>query len=625
MLCWNTVAAVPEFFVDAQQGNDAHDGQSEATPLATLSAAFHKLAALGPEEPAILNLARGSVWRESYSPKHFRPEQLNFLAKRTKYPAGDEAMSPLPEGQADLRRWPNYHFSRDHLTVRAYGEGELPTISGTEDLPNERFQRHDPERFPNLWSQEVVPPLTHWIFAHGNPTVRAGVIVDGTTPLLRIYPPLAFNVRDYDRELSGIKTDADAMAFVNGRPGSFFARENGDGSFTYFVNPGSDPTTDGRKYEYKARGSFITGNGITLENIRFYGLNERDGLSSVPLRFAGVEVLFGDVHNMLIGTGHFVDVISDGYRAGSFEVLGFNPQGDTHSVFHTHAPDSAGIVYDRCIARNARIAFFDHHANANRPAAVIRDSRTENINTVFAHGNSTRKGFLIGHYHEGPKGTRFSNIGGMTSGQNYIEDSIFRFDQGGRDAWHKTYGGHLRMRNSVLHVGNGTGDPRVIFLPAGNADWEYENVTLILDLSTKAQSGSLAHAPLGEGASPGSGKWVFRNCVIAVLGGAPGNVRESPGGPGMGMSLARFQNLPYKFENCVLTYIDGISDSAGVEGEDYVFARVSEIFSGNPAEGDYSLNPDGPAAQRDAGYREGREPVFRLKADEAVRAMPFVQ
>lgn len=604
-----SVASGLEVFVDANRGDDTNDGLSQATPVRSLNAAQVLLNKVEPSKPVVLNLARNSVWRESRYPRLFDQREIPFLEARTFRPDG-ETLAGDHRFSDQRGAFAPFQFGRNNLTVRAYGEGDLPTINGTDLLPNATFARHDPTHFPNVWSQRVVPPLTYWRRAHSDMLARTGLIVGGNRPLFRVYTPLPVSMRDFPDRQAGIETPEDAIRFVNDHPDSFYVQDNRDGSVIYYLNSGSDPTTDGLTYEYKVRSSDFVGKDTVLENIRFYGLSNRNGIDAIqPLAMRGVEVLYGDAHNMLIAVGHFEDVVSIGYATGKRGSL--EPAGNTHTPFHTHAPDSPGIIYDRCIAKNGNIAFYDHHKDAKREAVVVRDSITENVNQVLSHGGSTAVSFIIGHRHSGKDGKPQGYLGGLAFKQNYIEDSEFRVnrDQG----WHGSCQ-NLRMRNSVIYMTAG-GIPMQM---SRTKDYEYENVTLILDLEGKPLGdGRLARGSWKDGTEPG--KWLFKNSVIAVIN-AP-NMKTEINGAGNAVTLS---DLPlFKFENCVLTYMEGIPESAGKAGEDYVFAAQDAIFSGEPMAGDYTLKADGPAGMRDAGYKVGRTPVYRKLADAAADAMPF--
>lgn len=610
-----------EIFADAVNGDDSQSGLSADQAVQSLNAAQRLIEKTPEETRIILNLARGSVWRESYSPKVVDPRERPFFENLTVRPEG-EVLNEAELFPDSPVRGGAFDFGRTGMIVRAYGKGDLPTLSGTDPLPNDKFTRMDKEQFPNVWSQKVVPPRTYWIRYHDAMTTRPGVIVGGERPLWQVFTPMGKipgmreSVRDYASSIEGIETTEDAIRFVNENEGTFFAQDHGDGSFTYHINTGSDPTRDGLSYEYKVRGSQFAGTDSTWQNIRYFGLNNRDGLGGRPIALEGVEILFPDTHAMLIATGHFQDVVSVGYRP---EIEGHPTRGNgtTHSVFHTHGSESPGIIYDRCIGRNANIAFYDHKADANRPAAVVRDCITENVRTVFGHGNCTDKLYLVGHRHTGPKTSSYSTMGGLAGRENYIEDSVFHFARAGNGQWHKGYGGHLRMRNSAIHVGAAGETPRVIRM--GNAkgtDWVYENVTLVLDHCGHDANGEVALEE-GKADAPDSdrGRWVIRNSVIAVIN-AP-NMKEASDDSGVAMSFQRLQNLDLVLENVVITYVEDLPESTGVEGKNYFFAKSEEIFSGNPAEGDFTLREGSLAHKNDWGYREGREPVFRAAADKA--------
>ncbi|MDP2991644.1 MAG: hypothetical protein Q8O57_13870, partial [Kiritimatiellota bacterium] len=99
----NAVAPALAFYVDAVKGDDANDGLSEKAPLKTLNAAQRLMDVVPEGGKVTLNLARGSVWREDR-------EDKDFLARGRK--------------RAEI------NFGRASLTIRAYGQGDKPTISG---------------------------------------------------------------------------------------------------------------------------------------------------------------------------------------------------------------------------------------------------------------------------------------------------------------------------------------------------------------------------------------------------------------------------------------------------------------------------------------------------------------
>lgn len=595
---------IQRIYVDSQKGDDKNDGKSESTAVKSLQAAQDLLNEIPDDQWATLMMARGSVWRESNLNMRFTVLQRELMASYPNLQPTNER-SEIP---VEKKRWAPFLWGRKNLNLIAYGEGDKPTINGTDVLENSKFVQPSPEQFPNVWSQKVFPPITYYIEAFGKVTTRPGVIVDGKTPLWRIYTPLEGKVRDYVDKQEGIETEEDALKFLNENSGSFYARDNKDGSFDYFINAGSNPNTDGRLYEYKVRGSyFVTSPESRWEGIRYYGLNVRDGVSGKLGLLRDVEFLLGDVHNMLMGEGWFENVLSVGYRPQPpGQLKPWVMVGNTHSVFHTHQPNSRGNVYDRCTGRDASIAFYDHHADANREAIVIRDCVTENVNQIFSHGGSTATGYLIGHYHSGKDNAAQGHIGGLAAKQNFVEDSIFRVSL---DSGWQADTPTMHMRNSVIYMTSGKTPLR----PLGREDFVYENVTLILDFQGKQPSGDVRLATSLSKQTPSPAKLVFKNCVIAVINAV--GLRDKDAAAGRRVLLGDFPGI--KFENCVMSYMEEIPETAGEIGKDIIFASQEEIFSGKPENGDYSLNPLGPAAKADAGYSPARPPVFRAKADEA--------
>jgi len=570
-------------YVDAVRGDDCNGGLSPEAAMRTLSAAQAAMDKVPEGGKVVLLLARGSVWHEAYE----------F------------------QGPGRAPRYPAFTFGRPGLTIRAYGEGDKPMISGYDLLENNKFTRHDPDRYPNIWSQRVTPPSTYYIRFWEKIGAHPGVLVGGDRGLVYIWAPLTENeqMRDQPLKQTGIESEEDALNFVNTHAGSFYARHNKNRTADYFINSGSNPTTDGLTYEYKVRGAFFITSGNTWENVRYKGLTHRDGVSGRPHRLKGVEFLYGTTHNMLISEGHFEDVLSVGLRP-AIEGISLHWFGSTATAFHTHGAAERGIIYDRCTARNVGIAFFDHRAGTNRPAAVLRDCVTEEIRTIMGHGECTLKAFIVGHRHQGCGGTAMGQLGGLTAGENHVEDSMFRLAF--RGGWHSG-SKHLRVRNSVFYVPAGQ---RPMFLGRG-VDFEYEHVTLILDLEQQDITGRTSllagwSSPQARASENPRGTWRLKNSIIAVVN-AP-NMKTAADKPG---KLMRFGELPVDLtlENCLLTYLGDVPETAGKAGEDYFFAAPEDIFAGNPGQGDYRLEPGGIADKMDVGYREGRRPVYRPIAD----------
>ncbi len=597
-------------YVDSIKGNDAEDGRSAATAVKTLLRAQRLMDELPVEGWVTLMMARGSVWRESYSPKTFwEPSHRDLFLSRPPLVAELQSSGPPLKGRPSP-----YAFGRDRLNLIAYGEGEAPTINGTDVLDKSKLQRHDPGRYPNVWSQVVRPPVSYYIPVFKDITYRPGVIIDQKVPLWRVYTPLPIKTRDYPDKQPGIETEDDALKMVNSTTASFYVRDNKDGSFVYFINSGLDPSKDSRLYEYKVRGShFSAKRGVRWEGIRFYGLNHRDGVSGTPMSLTNVEFIFGDTHNMLIGEGHFRNVTSNGYLPDA--PAGQKPNhvnGDTVTAFHTFSRSSLGLLYDGCIGKNAFQAFYDHEPEANRQVVIVRNSVTENIAELFSHRSSTRTSYIIGHRHSGKDGTAFGGMGALAAEANLVEDSIFRFAaRGGWQADTK----HLKVRNSVFYMK--AGQTPLFFW--GSENFDYENVTFILDYQGQ-DAKSAPQLVEYAGKQPSNPATVtFKNCVIAVIN-AP-NVSQANDKRSLD---TRFGNLAkVTFQNCVLTYMSGLPPSAGQKDVDFVFATPEEIFSRNPTKGDYTINPSGPAGKRDAGCKSGRTPVFGAEADKAAEAFVF--
>jgi hypothetical protein len=583
--------AAPVLYVDANHGNDGNDGLSSQTALRTLNAAQAAMDKVPEGDRVILMLARGSIWREAYEHR----------------------------GPGRAPRYPDFTFGRPGLTIRAYGEGDKPTISGYDVLDNRKFARHDPDKYPHVWSQRVTPPATYYIRYWEKVGAHPGVLVGGDRGLVYVWTPLAESeqMRDQPLKQIGIENEADALRFVNTHAGSFYARNNQDRTADYFLNSGSDPTTDGLTYEYKVRGAFFITAGNTWEDIRYKGLTHRDGVGGRVHRLKGVEFLYGTTHNMLISEGHFEDVLSLGLRP-AIEGVSLHWFGNTVTAFHTHGVAERGIVYDRCTAKNVGIAFFDHRADTNRPAAVLRDCVTEDVDTIMGHGDCTRQAFLVGHRHQGRDGTATGQLGGLTAGENFIEDSLFRLEL--RGGWHSG-SKHLRVRNSVFYMP--AGQPPM-FLGRG-VDFEYEHCTLILDFAGQDITGRTERlaswsSPQARASSEPRGTWKLKNSIIAVVNAA--NMKTGADKPG---TVMRFGELPVDLTlaDCVLTYLGDVPEAAGKAGEDYFFAAPDDIFAANPGTGDYCLKTGGIAGKMDVGYRSGRATVYRPIADKIAAGFAY--
>ena len=181
------------FYVDAIRGDDRNGGQSPQAALRTLGAAQAAMDELPEDEKVVLLLARDSVWREAYEHK----------------------------GPGRAPRYPAFTFGRPGLTIRDYGEGDKPTISGYDLMDNSKFSRHDPDRYPNVWSQRVTPPSTYYIRFWEKIGSHPGVLVGGDRGLVYIWAPLKENeqMRDQPLKQTGIESKEDALSFVNAHAG----------------------------------------------------------------------------------------------------------------------------------------------------------------------------------------------------------------------------------------------------------------------------------------------------------------------------------------------------------------------------------------------------------------------
>jgi len=587
-----------EIFADAVRGDDGNCGTSADKPLKTLWAAQKMMDKAPADRRVVLNLARGSVWREE-----------NIGAKT----------------------WRDYHSQvcfrggRRRLTIRAYGEGDKPAISGLDVLPNQGLVRHDAAKYPNVWSQRVTPPVSY-------DRTRRGVLVDGKRPLLEV----RLDKVEQPHKLG--KTEDDALLHVNANPDTYYVREHGDGSEDYFINSGSDPSRDGWTYEYKVRASIFPAQPWNRwENVRLIGLNERNGIQAGGANYwmslRGVEVLYGSTHNMLVLGYRFENVLSVGYLGST--------------AFHAHSPRAEepalyGSLYDRCVARDSGIAFFDH-AKPRRPWVYLRDCATEDVGAILQHGaGDSLAAYVIGHRHNlSPGKTHFKYHGGELgclagAGKNYVEDSAFRFVGERSGVWHLRGSGaegttlHSRLNNCLIYAAGHRASPHppVFNLSAaagikGPVDVEYDHCTLILDFRGDAidRRHPFWGDRLGGAAADVRGRMTFRNCILAVLN-AP-NMMTSAGGPGIAMLLDnRSRNFRFVLDNCVLTYIGNLEESAGKVGKDYVFVAPESIFVRDVAQGDYRVKPGSQADTRDAGYRPLRKPVYRPIADRLAAELP---
>ena len=591
-----------QYYVDAAKGDDANIGADADHPLKTLWAAQKLMDKVPADQRVILNLARGSVWREDLGLPTFRDYQSQV----------------------------SYRGGRPLLTLRPYGVGDKPTISGLDPLPNAAFKLADPATYPHVWSQRVVPPNSYY-------HLFQGVLVGGKRYLRQVTLDPASPGNTGGPGFLTQASEAVALAFVNENPDTFYSRDNKDGSWEYFVNAGTNPPQDGLSYEYKVRSSIFPARPWNRwEDVRIIGLNGRNGLQAGGANYwmsmKGVEVLFGATHNMLVLGYRLEDCLSDG---------GFGSTG-----FHAHSPGGGapavyGTLYDRCTARNCGIAFYDHAKN-DRPWVYLRDCVTENAGHILTHGAVTFKSFIIGHRHNPAveqDQTRPTGgfLGYLTAGENYLEDCVFRFVGKERRSptWHQVgssvAGGvtHARMHNCVFYTL--PLPPPAAFPPInlsvysgikGPVDIEYDHCTLLLDFQGEALDKTHPFYGLAGVAADIQGQMTFKHCIVAVLN-APNMKREAGGGPGVALGLDnRSENFKFVFDNCVLTYIGNLAASAGQPGQDYVFVAPEDLFAGDVGRGDYRVKPGSEADQRDAGYRPGRAPLYRPLADKLAAALP---
>ena len=577
-----------QYYVDAAKGDDANIGADADHPLKTLWAAQKLMDKVPADQRVILNLARGSVWREDLGLPTFRDYQSQV----------------------------SYRGGRPLLTLRPYGVGDKPTISGLDPLPNAAFKLADPATYPHVWSQRVVPPNSYY-------HLFQGVLVGGKRYLRQVTLDPASPGNTGGPGFLTQASEAVALAFVNENPDTFYARDNQDGSWEYFVNAGTNPPQDGLSYEYKVRSSIFPARPWNRwEDVRFIGLNERNGIQAGGANYwmsmKGVEVLFGCTHNMLVLGYRLEDVLSDG---------GFGGTG-----FHAHSPGAPpaayGTLYDRCTARNNGIAFYDHAKN-DRPFVYLRDCVTQNVRTVVGHsGQDSRQGFVLGLRHNltapapGIPTMTISWLGWLTD-DGYVEDSLLHVWGSGFSCgtWLTSYGHSLRVRNSVFYatLPSDPAQQRPPFTMAdrGDVDLEYDHCTLILDLEGKDLTAATSALAMATGKN--SGHLALHNCVIAVLH-AP-NMMKTAGGPGLAFRLGTLP-VPFSVDNCVLTYLTGVPEAPGAADWTYEFVQPEDLLAGDPAHGEFQLKPDSAAAKRDAGYRPGREPVYRIMADKLAATLP---
>jgi hypothetical protein len=248
-------------------------------------------------------------------------------------------------------------LDRQGVTVIAYGEGPRPILDASDQIRNASFDKT--ASAANVFEIQLRPQLDQaktWI-----------------------------NVWEDDRYL----IRAASIEACDRTPGSCFpSADTGSPPIMLYVHPldSSDPTSNGKKYEYAARQYGI----YSPEKLAVIGIETRrnlheNGSTKVGRYSLLQDCLFreGSKHNVFVGTGaQLIDCQAiDAYYAG---------QSAAMYVYNANSPQGEGITFINCLAFNStedtRINGFFGHKNIAGSFGTVRFIRciTQQLNLGFS-------------------------------------------------------------------------------------------------------------------------------------------------------------------------------------------------------------------------------------------------
>lgn len=253
----------------------------------------------------------------------------------------------------------------DNVTVQAYGAGTKPLLDCSDAIE------------PQAWAK-----------TEGRANIYQATVTTNYTPS---EPPFNSVWTDGARLVRSADLD-----LCDATPGSYYVAEENTATPTLFVHPpeSSNPSTDGKLYEYAARCSGfysydarkLTLRGIACRRNLSTGGSIKVGQFSLII---DCEALEGNKHSLYMRAGSR----AINTRASKWYYSSFN---DGMFVYNDNTPNGEGIAFIGCTADNGgsyqanSIAFAGHrNVSGSFGEVLVRDCKARDMGAVFSLKDAT--------------------------------------------------------------------------------------------------------------------------------------------------------------------------------------------------------------------------------------------
>jgi hypothetical protein len=425
------------------------------------------------------------------------------------------------------------------------------------------WSQHDAVTYPNVWN-------ISWTTDY---TVNEGVamIVDGTMPRWRA------SIADVNANTNSYHVAAADVS--NGSP------------ITVYVNTGGDPNSDGKVYEImKRRAGIMAKNGFTIRKIISKTQVGNNGSIDVK-RDAVVRrsvFAFGHKHNAYLSSGLFEDVISwdaDGHSS-------------TQGPFVVNQADPTGLnaTFRRCMCllpvlkTNSTAAFYAHGNVLKYNEITLEQCVTVNNNSVGAPDCNTM--VVTNSYFKLTAGAGGSTVSNLLSERNIYTNSLQTF----------IFGRHIQVHRNIALSTPTTGTQTLITLGALTS-WTLEYSTM--------HGGDRACMTT---ASSSGGAININHCVFAFLPNflhfiSIDDTMVYTGNYNV-FSLNGSSQVKFKKGATNYTTLSAWQAATGQDAQSVYLttAQRTAFFLGDPATGDFRINPSAQVTGADGTVYTGTFP-----------------
>lgn len=508
------------------------------------------------------------------------------------------------------------------IRVRNVGSGDDAVIANMVAMSS--ATQEDAGTYPNVWTFTVA-------HAQASALTHPGVYVadaDNDWPQSGRLRRVGTAAQNTDNALITAADKTACLANINSNSGRFYYEYAG-GAHKYYVNSGSNPTSDSKYYWCKGETSAFIGNADgTVENVELIGAGLRNGIVSdntlAGRTWRSVTFRDGGVHTVLAGGSKLWQDCASVINVDA-------PATAYHLNDATHDSDGAAYVRSKAYGPFAlgrtdifgAAAYYNHTSDIDAVALIDSESQgcamladyDSQVDAVYIIGAevNTKLGDLSGQWPslEGSPQDAPHGAYGTLNGNWYSENGLYYI---GRRGGINLASGVARFHNERFvfrpgRVGQAAPETLGLFLNASSKtgiDVEFNYCTIVID-TYGDDIGAFSNDLLYTESGTCSGTIAFNDCILVFVRNNAAALRIKSGSAVVGVTM----------DNCIIT--QGGFSSLPMSG----YTETTDIFESAQSwrSGDWTLSGTSPAIAADAGWRADRTPIYRPTAVAIARAL----